>query len=199
MNSCPFVKKRNKFSSFLSGVAFVLKLVFVVASLALITTSAAPLKVSAATSSQIKIIAKDKTVLDDVRKKIESMGFLTYSVVDTVSQINSLFGTARVVLGALGAVALGVASLGMFNTLTVSLLERTREVGLMKAMGMSSGEVKRLFLTESMIMGFLGGILGIFLGFLGGKLFSLVLSVFSLLKGAGFIDISRCVKIRVAQ
>ena len=188
----------------MSGVAFVLKLVFVVASLALITTSAAPLKVSAATigivnSSQIKIIAKDKTVLDDVRKKIESMGFLTYSVVDTVSQINSLFGTARVVLGALGAVALGVASLGMFNTLTVSLLERTREVGLMKAMGMSSGEVKRLFLTESMIMGFLGGILGIFLGFLGGKLFSLVLSVFSLLKGAGFIDISRCVKIRVAQ
>jgi ABC-type antimicrobial peptide transport system permease subunit len=78
----------------------------------------------------------------------------------------------------------------MFNTLTVSLLERTREVGLMKAMGMKSVEVRELFLTESVIMGFFGGILGLFLGICLGKLLSLTLSAFSLIKGVGFVDIS---------
>ena len=105
-------------------------------------------------------------------------------------RINSLFSTARTVLALLGMVALAVAALGMFNTLTVSLLERTREVGLMKAMGMKSSEVQELFLTESMIMGFLGGILGIILGFLAGKALGVVLSVFAVAKGVGILDVS---------
>ena len=87
-------------------------------------------------------------------------------------------------------VALTVAALGMFNTLTVSLLERTREVGLMKAMGMKSSEVQELFLTESMIMGFLGGILGIIGGWFAGKAVGVVLSFFAIFRGVGFVDIS---------
>ncbi len=99
--------------------------------------------------SQVKIVAQDTQSLMKVRRQIEAMGFITQSAADTVSQISSIFATARMVLALLGTVALAVASLGMFNTLTVSLLERTREVGLMKAMGMKSEEVKELFLTES--------------------------------------------------
>lgn len=140
--------------------------------------------------SQAKVVVENKERLQEVRQKIESLGYQTSSVADTVTQITKLFGTLRIVLALLGGVALGVASLGMFNTLTVSLLERTHEVGLMKAMGMSSVEVKRLFLTESMLMGFVGGILGILLGFIAGKLVSLVLSIFGVLNGVGFIDIS---------
>ena len=68
--------------------------------------------------------------------QVEALGFSTRSVADTVKQIDRLFATARVLLAVLGFVALSIAALGMFNTLTVSLLERTREVGLMKAMGM---------------------------------------------------------------
>ena len=78
----------------------------------------------------------------------------------------------------------------MFNTLTVSLLERIREIGLMKAMGMRSEEVRELFLTESMVMGFFGGISGLFFGFLAGKILGLVLSLVAVFKGVGFIDIS---------
>jgi len=78
----------------------------------------------------------------------------------------------------------------MFNTLTVSLLERTREVGLMKAMGMKSSEVKDLFLTESMIMGFFGGVIGLVAGTLIGKILSFILSAFSLVKGVGTVDVS---------
>lgn len=140
--------------------------------------------------SQVKVVVNDQAELSKTRKQIEAMGYVTRSVADTVAQINSLFATARTILMLLGMVALSVAALGMFNTLTVSLLERTREVGLMKAMGMKSSEVQELFLTESMIMGFFGGILGILVGFLAGKLAGLTLSFFAIIKGVGFVDIS---------
>ncbi len=139
--------------------------------------------------SQVRVVSTTKENLQPVRTKIESMGFSTTSVADTITRINSLFGTIRIVLGLIGAVALSVAALGMFNTLTVSLLERTREIGLMKAMGMTSVEVKNLFLTESMMMGLMGGTFGIVVGYVAGKSLSLVLSIFGLIKGVGFIDV----------
>jgi len=140
--------------------------------------------------SQVKLVVKDQVELAKTRRQVEAMGYVTRSVADTVEQINSLFSTLRTVLMLLGMVALAVAALGMFNTLTVSLLERTREVGLMKAMGMKSSEVQELFLTESMIMGFFGGILGIVVGIVFGKLAGLGLSLFAIFKGVGFVDIS---------
>lgn len=140
--------------------------------------------------SQFKVLTENKESLEKVRKQIETIGYNTQSVADTVEQINSLFGTLRFALGIMGMIALAVASLGMFNTLTVSLLERTREVGLMKAMGMKTAEVQELFLTESMIMGFCAGFLGLLIGFVGGKAVGLLLTVFSVVKGQGIIDIS---------
>lgn len=140
--------------------------------------------------SQVKLVVKNQAELAKTRRQVEAMGYVTRSVADTVEQINSLFSTLRTVLMLLGMVALAVAALGMFNTLTVSLLERTREVGLMKAMGMKSSEVQELFLTESMIMGFFGGVLGIVVGVILGKLAGLGLSFFAIFKGVGFVDIS---------
>lgn len=140
--------------------------------------------------SQVKVVSDNKEVLGAVRKQVEAMGFVSRSVVDTVQQISGLFNTARFVLGIMGTVALTVAALGMFNTFTVSLLERTREVGLMKVMGMKSTEVQKLFLIESMLMGFSGGIGGIILGFLAGKLLGLALSTLSLTRGAGYLDVT---------
>jgi ABC-type antimicrobial peptide transport system permease subunit len=148
------------------------------------------LKVGVANFSQLRVVAADKNVLPEVRKKIEFMGFRTSSTVDTVAQIESLFGNFRILLGFLGTVALAVAILGMFNTLTVSLLERTREIGGMKAMGMVSREVRDLFLAEAMIISFSGGVLGLVLGFLSGKTLSFFVSVFSLIKGQGYLDLT---------
>jgi ABC-type lipoprotein release transport system permease subunit len=140
--------------------------------------------------SQIKVGVKKDETLPEIRKKIEAAGYITTSVADTVAQIDSLFGTIRKILALVGTVALAVASLGMFNTLTVSLLERTREIGLMKSMGMRSKEVEELFLSESMVMGFFGGVIGLIGGALAGKLLGLVLSMFAMFKGVGFINIS---------
>jgi len=133
--------------------------------------------------SQAKIIIDDPDKIAQSRQEIETMGFRTSSVVDTVERINNLFNSLRLGLLVFGLVALSVAALGMFNTLTVSLLEKTREVGLMKAIGMKSQEVKMLFLAESVIMGFLGGVLGLIFGFLAGQILSLVLSSIAVANG----------------
>lgn len=139
--------------------------------------------------SSIKVVVQEKGQVKEVRSAIESMGFKTSSVVDTVGRINALFDNVRLVLLFLGMIALGVAALGMFNTLTVSLLEKTREVGLMKAMGMKSDEVKKLFLAESITIGIAGGVSGLVFGFALGKLISFVLSTISITKGLGVIDV----------
>jgi len=140
--------------------------------------------------SQLRVVVKNKNDLPGIRKEIETMGLKTSSTVDTVAQIENLFKNIRLILAILGLVALAVAVLGMFNTLTVSLLERTREIGGMKAMGMVSHEVQDLFLAEAMIMGLSGGIGGIALGFVFGKLISLILSSMAVVKGQGLIDIT---------
>jgi ABC-type antimicrobial peptide transport system permease subunit len=139
--------------------------------------------------SQVKVVAKDDKDLPTIRQEIEAQGYGTTSVVDTVAEIEGLFSTMRTVLALLGTIALLVAGLGMFNTLTVSLLERTREIGLLKAMGMKSDEVRELFLAESMIMGSLGGFLGIIVGLIVGKILELGLSIYASANGAGAVKI----------
>lgn len=140
--------------------------------------------------SEVRVILANQDDVTLVREQIESMGFLTTSVVDTIAEIEQLFSSLRLGLGLIGAFGLSIAALGMFNTLTVSLLERTREIGLMKTIGMKSVEIRLLFLVESLLMGILGGIIGLLLGFLGGKLLSLILSTYSLSQAGNAIDIS---------
>jgi len=140
--------------------------------------------------SQLKVIITNSKSMQTVRKLIETMGLKTNSTVDTVKQIESLFANLRVILAVLGMVALGVASLGMFNTLTVSLLERTRETGGMKAIGMVSDEVQDLFLAEAMIMGLSGGIGGLTLGIAMGELISLLVSIIAISQGQGYLHLN---------
>lgn len=140
--------------------------------------------------SQVKIIVEREEDVPVVRNLIEFLGYRTTSVLDTVTQIEQLFSNIRLLLVVIGTIALAVAALGMFNTLTVSLLERTREVGLMKAIGMRSVEVKLLFINESVIMGILGGAGGLLLGFLMGKLISSLLSLVSVTRGFESVDIA---------
>lgn len=147
-------------------------------------------KLSIKNFSQFKVILDKQESLTKVRKQIETLGFRTASTVDTVNQIESLFANLRILLGLLGMVALTVASLGMFNTLTVSLLERTREIGGMKAMGMVSSEVQDLFLAEAMTMGLSSGIGGLIIGITTGKLISLLISLFALTRGQGLLDLT---------
>ncbi len=147
-------------------------------------------KLGADNYSQMKIVLAGLENVAKVRKQVEALGLRTASTADTVAQIESLFANLRIVLGLLGLVALGVASLGMFNTLTVSLLERTREIGGMKTMGMVSDEVQDLFLAEAMFMGLTGGIGGLILGYIIGKFLSLLVSFIALTQGQGILNLT---------
>jgi len=140
--------------------------------------------------SQLRITIENEGQIPDVRRQIEVLGFETTSIMDTVSEVESLFSYTKIGLLVVGAIALSIAILGMFNTLTVSLLERTREVGLMKTLGMKADEIRSLFIDESMIMGIAGGILGVVLGMLMGFVVSVILSTFSMSKGGEYIMVS---------
>lgn len=122
-----------------------------------------------------KILSTADSTLAGVRSSMESMGFSTRSVVDTMLQVERLFRVMRFLLGAFGVIALVVALFGMFNTMTVSLLERTREIGVMKTLGTTDADVVRIFMVESGIVGMLGGIVGIIGGVGLGYLVSLIL------------------------
>lgn len=112
-----------------------------------------------------RIKVKDESQLPIVRKQIEEMGYQVDSVADTVGQIDKIFLVFQAIMAGFGAIAMFVAAIGSLNTLTVSLLERTREIGLMKSLGATSGDIYRLFLVESITIGMVGGVVGVIVGY----------------------------------
>lgn len=126
-------------------------------------------------NTSLKIRIDDKKNADIVRKSIENIGFSTEYVGDTISQIAQVFSLFRVILAGFGAIALVIAALGAFNILTISLMERIREVGLLKTLGMKRKTIFKLFITESLSIGILGGAVGICLGYFVGYLLNSIL------------------------
>lgn len=118
--------------------------------------------------NSVKIKAEKREDMGEIRKVVENMGFPTSSVKDTVDQINQIFSIIKGVLGGFGVVALFVAEIGIFNTLTISLLERTHEIGIMKAIGGRDRDVARIFTMEAALIGLIGGLAGVFIGWVMG-------------------------------
>lgn len=112
-------------------------------------------------ASQAKVLAKDKSAVPVLQKRISSMGFTTTSPYDTVEQIDQVFGILNYIFLGFGGIGLVIAVLGMFNTLTITLLERTKEIGLMRTLGARKKDIQRLFVIESMGLSFIGGVFGI--------------------------------------
>lgn len=129
--------------------------------------------------SSIKVKINNQTNLDEARNKLISMGFLVSALSDTVDQANQIFGVIQIVLGIFGTVALIVAAIGLINTMTISLLERTNEIGIMRAIGAAPGDIMWLFLGESLMIGFLGGVSGIILGVLSSQLVQVLVNIVS--------------------
>lgn len=140
--------------------------------------------------SQATVVVSGENSLKKVRSEVEALGLEIFSVVDTVEEVEKLFNYIRYALLIFGIMAFTIAFLGMINTLVVSLLERTREIGLMKIIGMKRNEVRALFITESMFIGFIGGILGIVFGYVSGYIVSFIVYLFSMSRGVGYIQIS---------
>ena len=118
--------------------------------------------------SQSKIIADSTKNVGQLRKQIESSGFETTSPIDTLDQINQIFKFFNFMLVGFGAIGMIVAVLGMFNTLTISLLERTQEIGLMMALGGRNSDMRKLFIFEALLLSVIGAATGIILAIISG-------------------------------
>jgi ABC-type antimicrobial peptide transport system permease subunit len=114
-----------------------------------------------------------------LRAQVEGLGLKTEYVGDTIAQINQIFSTFKLFLGAFGLVALLISVLGMFNTLTVILLEKTREVGFMKVVGVRRRDIQLIFIVEALLLSLFGGVAGIILAWGGGSLLNAVVGYYA--------------------
>jgi len=99
-----------------------------------------------------------------VKKELESRGLRTFALMDQLEEMRTGFLIMDMFLIAVGMIGITVASLGIVNTMVMSILERYREIGIMKAVGATDGDVQRIFLFEAGMIGLLGGLFGLVLG-----------------------------------
>ena len=138
--------------------------------------------------SKLKVKVDQDKNLNIVRNAIIEKGFLVSALSDIIEQANQIFRIVQIILGSFGIVALIVSAIGMFNTMTITLLERTQEIGIMKALGATALDIWNMFLAESVIIGFVGGLGGIIIGFVGGELFNYGINVLASFLGGEAID-----------
>lgn len=138
---------------------------------------------------EVKVKIENQKYLETVRSAIAEKGFTVLALTDTVDQANKIFSIIQIILALFGIVALAVSAIGMFNTMTIALLERTNEIGIMKAIGASRREILFIFLTESILIGFLGGVGGIFVGFIGSETINYIFNFLAKNLGGQPVDI----------
>jgi putative ABC transport system permease protein len=119
--------------------------------------------------SQVIVKAANVDDVLDISEQITNMGFQAFTPQSFVQGINNFYKILQIVFGGVGAIALLVAAIGIANTMTMSILERTREIGLMKAVGATNRDVLAIFLGEAAGIGFLGGLGGVIIGWLAGQ------------------------------
>jgi putative ABC transport system permease protein len=128
--------------------------------------------------SSISVRVKNPKQVQAVEDAIKKMGFTTFSILDATRSLRQFFAVLDLFLGIFGSLALAVASIGIVNTLVMAILERRREIGIMKAIGASDGDVKKLFFAEAGAMGVLGGIVGVALGWAIGQVINLGTNIY---------------------
>jgi putative ABC transport system permease protein len=107
------------------------------------------------------VSAKNEDIVRDIAKQIRDLGFDATTIDQILDIFKTVTGTIQIVFSMFGIIALVVASIGIINTMIMSVYERTREIGVMKAIGASKATIRSLFLTEAAFIGFLGGFLGL--------------------------------------
>lgn len=128
--------------------------------------------------------AEDASKVNEITAKIVGMGFLAFSFKQIIDSLNQVFTILEIVLLVIGSVALIVAALMIVNIMLMSILERTKEIGIMKVIGASNKDVTRIFLVEALTIGAMGGIGGVALGYLAAHALDILARIYTSQQGA---------------
>jgi putative ABC transport system permease protein len=121
------------------------------------------------TYASLSVRAKSPSQVDALESSIKQMGFRAFSLLDASKSLRIFFTVFDLLVGIFGSLALAIATLGIVNTLVMAILERRREIGVLKALGASDLDVQQLFFVEAGVMGLLGGVLGVAAGWALGR------------------------------
>lgn len=131
-----------------------------------------------ATYTTVQVRVRNPKDVPSVESAVKKLGFNTFSIVDATRSLRQFFAVLDLFLGIFGSLALAVASIGIINTLVMAILERRREIGIMKAVGASDSDVRGLFFAEAGAMGVFGGLLGVGLGWTIGRVINLGTNIY---------------------
>ncbi len=112
-----------------------------------------------------KILVENVDEMANIELAVQQLGFLTESVNEIIEDINSFFVVIRVIMIVLGTIIMSISAMGMLNTLSISLLQRTKEVGILKALGTKREDIFKMFIFEAILISVAGGMLGLFGGY----------------------------------
>jgi len=126
--------------------------------------------------------------IDSVKEQMEAKGLKTFALIDQLKEIKTAFIFMDMFLAAIAMIAITVSTLGIINTMVMSILERYREIGIMKAIGASDKDVKKIFFFESGMIGFLGGIFGLALGWVVSMVINQVANHFLAKQGVPYVN-----------
>jgi len=125
--------------------------------------------------NQIKVKVKSQRDVKPAQEELKKIGLRVSAISGLIDRINQTFLIIEILLASFGAIGLFIASLGIINTMTISLLERTHEIGIMKCVGASNQDIRRIFNFEAIFISLIGSILGILAGLLVGGIFNFIL------------------------
>ncbi len=138
--------------------------------------------------SAITIKVSSVKYIDPIKEQMKERGLRTFALIDQLKEIKTAFLFMDMFLLAVAMIGITVASLGIINTMVMSILERYREIGIMKAVGASEKDVKKIFFFESGVIGFLGGVFGLALGWLVSMVINQIANHFLVKQGAPYVD-----------
>lgn len=130
------------------------------------------------TYGSLTVRVKSTSLVAETEKKLKDLGFGAFSLLDVSKSLLTFFRVLDLLLGIFSSLALAVATLGIVNTLVMAVLERRREIGVLKALGAADRDVKQLFFVEAGVMGLGGGFLGVALGWLIGRALNLATAIY---------------------